>query len=170
MLVAEKRVEAEDTAENRTALDRLRAGFLRQEIEVFSARCTRYPENPAPRFELAMRLKAAGNFTEAIKAFQEVLQDSRRKGVVALELGECFQKIKQYQLAMQNYAVAVEALTEREADQRKRALYRAGVLASGLEDLDAARKYLSMLAGLDFGYRDVAQRLDKLGSVKDKGG
>ena len=24
-------------------------------------------------------------------------------------------------------------------------------------------------AGLDFGYRDVAQRLDKLGSVKDKG-
>ncbi len=170
VLVAEKRVEAEDTAENRTALDRLRAGFLRQEIEVFSARCTRYPENPAPRFELAMRLKAAGNFTEAIKAFQEVLQDSRRKGVVALELGECFQKIKQYQLAMQNYAVAVEALTEREADQRKRALYRAGVLASGLEDLDAARKYLSMLAGLDFGYRDVAQRLDKLGSVKDKGG
>jgi len=43
------------------------------------------------------------------------------------------------------------------------------VLASGLEDLDGAKKYLSMLASLDFGYRDVAQRLDKLGSVKDNG-
>ncbi len=51
---------------------------------------------------------------------------------------------------------------------RKRALYRAGVLAGGLDDLDAARKYLSILAGLDFGYRDVAQRLDKLASGKDK--
>jgi hypothetical protein len=99
-----------------------------------------------------------------------VLGDSRRKGIVALELGECFQKIKQYQLAMQNYVTAVETLTDREPDLRKRALYRAGVLASGLEDLDSAKKYLSALAGLDFGYRDVAHRLDKLGSVKDKGG
>ena len=43
-----------------------------------------------------MRLKLAGSFAEAIKQFQEVLGDSRRKGAVALELGECFQKIKQY--------------------------------------------------------------------------
>ena len=89
--------------------------------------------------------------------------------MVSLELGECFQKIKQYQLAMQNYQTAVETLTDREMELRKRALYRAGVLASGLDDVDSARKYLSMLAGLDFGYRDVAQRLDKLGSAKDKG-
>jgi tetratricopeptide (TPR) repeat protein len=98
------------------------------------------------------------------------MKDVRRRGVVCLELGECFQKIKQYQLAMQNYQAAVEALTDRELELRKRALYRAGVLASGLDDVDSAQKYLSMLAGLDFGYRDVAQRLDKLGSAKDKGG
>jgi len=88
-------------------------------------------------------------------------------GAVSLELGECFQKIKQYQLAMTNYQTAVELVTEREPELRKRALYRAGVLATGLGDVDNARKYLSILAGLDFGYRDVAQRLDKLGSVAD---
>ena len=70
---------------------------------------------------------------------------------------------------MQNYVTAVDVLTDREPDLRKRALYRAGVLASGLEDPDNAKKYLSMLAGIDFGYRDVAQRLDKLASGKDKG-
>jgi hypothetical protein len=43
------------------------------------------------------------------------------------------------------------------------------VLAAGLDDVDAARKYLSTLAELDFGYRDVAQRLDKLTPAKDKG-
>ena len=90
---------------------------------------------------------------------------------MSLELGECFQKIKQYQLALRNYVVAVESLTgDREVEQRKRAIYRAGVLASGLEDTDTARKYLSELAGLDYGYRDVAQRLEKIASVKDKGG
>ena len=167
---AEKRLEKEDTPELRATAERLRATLLKREIETYAARAARYPENPGWKYELAMRLKAAGNYAEAIKQFQVVLGDSRRKGVVALELGECFQKIKQYQLAMQNYATAVEALTDREAELRKRALYRAGVLASGLEDLDAAKKYLSTLAGLDFGYRDVAQRLDKLGSVKDKGG
>ena len=170
VILAEKRLETEDTPDTRATVERLRGGLLKQEVEIYAARASRYPENPTWKYELAMRLKLAGNYNEAIKQFQEVLGDSRRKGAVALELGECFQKIKQYQLAMQNYVTSVETLTDREPDLRKRALYRAGVLASGLEDLDAAKKYLSALAGLDFSYRDVAQRLDKLGSVKDKGG
>jgi tetratricopeptide (TPR) repeat protein len=170
VMLAEKRLAEHDTPDNRAAAERLRAGHLKQEIEVFAARCSRYPENLTWKYELGVRLKAAGNYAEAIKQFQESMQDSRRRGAVLLELGECFQKIKQYQLAMQNYQGAVEAITDREVELRKRALYRAGVLASGLDDVDGARKYLSMLATLDFGYRDVAQRLDKLGSAKDNGG
>lgn len=169
VLIAEKRLATDDTPENRTTLERLRQAQVRQEIEVYTARCERYPENLTWKYELAMRLKAAGSYAEAIRQFQESMKDTRRRGSVSLELGECFQKIKQYQLAMQNYQAAVEALTDRELELRKRALYRAGVLASGLDDVDAARKYLSLLAGLDFGYRDVAQRLDKLSPAKDNG-
>jgi tetratricopeptide (TPR) repeat protein len=167
VLLAEKRLETGDTAEGRALVERLKADQLKQEIDVYAARCGRYPENVIWKYELAMRLKAAGNHREAIRHFQEVVQDPRRKGAVSLELGECFQKIKQYQLALQSYQAAVEVLTDRELDLRKRALYRAGVLATGLEDPDSARKYLSMLAALDFNYRDVAQRLDKLGTAKD---
>lgn len=170
LLDAEKRLETEDTPDNRAAVEKQRGALVKQEIEIFAARASRYPENPTWKYELALRLKLAGNYAEAIKQFQEVQGDSRRKGIVALELGECFQKIRQYQLAMQNYVTAVDSLTDRELELRKRALYRAGVLASGLEDVDGAKKYLSMLAGIDFGYRDVAQRLDKLASGKDKGG
>ncbi|NDC53602.1 MAG: hypothetical protein EBZ74_04760 [Planctomycetia bacterium] len=160
--VAEQRLQGENTPANRETLDRLKAAQLKHEVEIYTARCARYPENLTWRYELAMRLKAAGNHVEAIRHFQDVLQDPRRKGSVSLELGECFQKIKQYQLAMRNYVAAVESLTDREMELRKRALYRAGVLAAGLDDTDAAQKYLATLAGLDFGYRDVAQRLDKL--------
>ena len=169
VMIAEKRVQEQDTPEHRATLERLRAVHVKQEIDVYAARCERYPENVTWKYELAMRLKAAGNYAEAIRGFQEVLQDARRKGAVALELGECFQKIKQYQLAMQNYQTAVDSLTDREMELRKRALYRAGVLATGLNDVDAAQKYLGTLAGLDFGYRDVAERLDKLGPARDKG-
>jgi tetratricopeptide (TPR) repeat protein len=167
VMIAERRVQEQDTPEHRTTLERLRANQLKQEIDVYAARCERYPENITWKYELAMRLKAAGNFTEAIRGFQEVLGDARRKGAVALELGECFQKIKQYQLAMKNYQLAIETLTDRETDLKKRALYRAGVLATGLNDVDTAQKHLSTLAGLDFGYRDVAERLDKLGPARD---
>ena len=146
----------------------MRSAQIRQEIEVYRSRSDRYPENMTWRYELALRLKADGNYDGAIKEFQAVIQDDRRKGAVALELGECFQKIKQYQLAFQSYQTAVDALTDREADLRKRALYRAGVLAMGLKDVDSAQKYLSTLAGIDFGYRDVADRLDKLKTVKHK--
>jgi tetratricopeptide (TPR) repeat protein len=167
--VAESRFGAEGTPDNKATLDRLRAAQLKQEIDIYSARTQRYPENMTWRYELALRLKAAGNYTEAIKQFQDLLQDPRRKGGVALELGECFQRIKQYDLAMRNYQAAVDALGDREMDLRKRALYRAGVLASARQDIDSAQKYLSELGGLDFGYRDVAERLDKLASGKDKG-
>jgi len=165
--IAEQRLKEEDTPAHRQTLERLKAAQVKHEVEIYSARCARYPENLTWRYELAMRLKAAGNHVEAIRHFQDVLQDPRRKGAVSLELGECFQKIKQYQLAMRNYVTAVESLTDRELELRKRALYRAGVLAAGLDDRDAAQKYLGTLAGLDFGYRDVAQRLDKLAAPKD---
>ena len=168
--LAEKRLGEDDSAENQQLLARLRAEHVKREIDVYAARCSRYPENMLWKYELAMRLKAAGNYAEAIRNFQAVLQDPRRKGAVALELGECFQKIRQFELAMQNYKAAVDSLTEREMDLRKRALYRAGVLATGLGDSDSGRRYLSDLAGLDFGYRDVRERLAKLGTATDTAG
>lgn len=169
VMIAEQRLAAADTPENHELVDKLKRAQLRQEIDIFAARCSRYPENLTWKYELALRLKSAGKFPEAIRYFQEALKDVRRKGVISLELGECFQSIKQYPLAMQNYEAAVEALSDRELELRKRALYRAGVLAAGLKDIDAAQKHLSAVAGLDYGYRDVAQRLDKLRSAKHNG-
>lgn len=165
--VAEKRFAEDASDTNKKTLDQLKLAAAKREVDVYAARAERYPENVSWRYELAMRLKAVGRFSDAIRHFQEVLKDPRRKGLVALEVGECFQRIKQYQLALQNYETAVETLTDREAEHRKRALYRAGVLATGLEDYDTAKKHLSALAGVDFGYRDVAARLDKLSSIGD---
>ena len=62
----------------------------------------------------------------------------------------------------------VEAAAEDpQSDTSKLALYRAGVLATDLGERDKAEKYLTRLAGIDFGYRDVADRLDKLAALRD---
>ena len=99
-----------------------------------------------------------------------------------MELGECFQQIKQYKMAMTNYEASLEALSTREIDERKLALYRAGKLALGLaekylaakdpqanDSLARAEKYLNELAGLEFGYKDVPQLLDKVAKIVHKG-
>jgi tetratricopeptide (TPR) repeat protein len=88
---------------------------------------------------------------------------------VLVELGECFQKIEQYKLALSHYEQALEASEPGDGDTRKLALYRAGVLATGLRELDRAERHLAELAGLDFGYRDVSDRLDKVARLRDSG-
>lgn len=170
LVVAEQQAQRQPSAEANELIKKFRGELLQREIELYTARADRYPTNPSWRFELGLRLKKAGNYTEAIKALQEARSDPKRRGQVHLELGECFQYIKQYKLAMSNYDLAVKDLSEREEDQRirKRSLYRAGVLAMGLKDLATAEKHLTALAEIDFSYEDVASRLDKLGELRDK--
>jgi tetratricopeptide (TPR) repeat protein len=168
--IAERRAENDPSDETQSLATRMREELNRLETDVFRARSERYPNVVSWKVELGTRLKWAGNYAEAIKVFQPATGDPRRRGQVHLELGECFQQIKQYKLAMTNYEAAVEALADRgEPELRKKALYRAGVLAMGLEDLNLAEKHLTALAGLEYGYRDVAERLDKIAEVRHKG-
>ncbi len=178
-LVADKQSAEQKTPEAQEQAKRMRAELNRQELDVFRKRVDRYPTNTHWKFELGLRLKLSGNFNEAIKLLQDARSDPKHRGIVLLELGECFQQIKQYRLAKQHYAQAVEAMPEKEVENRKKALYRAGALAMGLAEADKgtmneaelndAEKYLTQLAALDFGYKDVSDRLDKIAQARDKG-
>ena len=141
----------------------------RVELEVFRSRSDRYPGNTTWKYEYAVRLRRAGNYNEAIKAFQEARGDPKRKSAVFIELGDCFMKIKQPKLAVSNYVAALEVMTDRDLELRKKALYRAGVVSMDqLNDVDASDRYLTQLAGLDFGYEDVSARLDKINRERNK--
>jgi Tfp pilus assembly protein PilF len=128
---------------------------------------------------LGVRLKRSGNYPEAIKMLQEAKNDPKHRGQVLLDLGICFQKISQFRLAKQHYVEAIQAISQRDVETRKMALYRAGSLSFGLanedknslnaEEMSDAEKYFTQLAALDFGYRDVSQWLDKIAQLRDKG-
>jgi len=169
LAAAQQQFDHEPTDQARQLRDRARAQANQVELEVYAARADREPNNPRVQFELGLRLKKAGKPKQAITALQAARSDTKRRPLVLLELGECFQKIEQYKLALSHYEQSLEACESASDDCRKLALYRAGVLATGLRELDRAERHLADLAGIDYGYRDVADRLDKLAELRNSG-
>lgn len=181
--IARKKAEKERTPEAIKLFNDFKKELRARELEYYRNRSERYPNKLNFKFELAMRQKKLGQIQEAIKSFQAATGDPKTKAKCQLELGECFQMIKQYKLAMQSYEAALETLTDREIDDRKLGLYRAGKLALGLaqknladgqapqgkEELERAENHLGELAGLEFGYEDVPQLLDRIAKIRHKG-
>lgn len=165
--IARRRAAEEETPEAAELAKKMHEQTQQSELEIYAARAARDPHNTAVQFDFAVRAKKTGKYREAIQAFQVARSDKRRLAESQLMLGECFQHIEQYKLAMSSYEAALEACDRAtQGDLYRLALYRAGVLATGLKDLDRAEKHLSDLAGLDFGYRDVADRLDKIARLR----
>jgi tetratricopeptide (TPR) repeat protein len=167
VLVAQRRADQEKSPEAVDLARRMAAQENQAELEVYAARAGRSPGNLLLQYELGLRCKRAGKYKEAIQAFQAAAADSRHKALVQLHLGESFQHIRQFRLALASYEAAVEAADSLQIDTKKLALYRSGVLAAELGDRDRAEKRLSQLAAIDFGYRDVAEWLDKLATERD---
>jgi len=159
---AEKKAEKSKSEADITEFKKLRKHLVLHELESYKFLCDRYPTNLTFKYELGERFKQLGDFTEAIKQFQSALSDPRKRGDCLLALAQCFQQIKKYSLAMTHFKKAVEEIPDRELDVKKKALYQAGKLALGLKERESAEKFLSALAQLDFGYKDVATLLDKV--------
>lgn len=162
LLIAEKKAAEEGSEEAVELAKRMKSELNRLEMDVYRSRAERYPTNLNYKYELGMRLKAAGQYSDAIQMLQMARGDSKRKAQVHVDLGECFQHIKQWKLALNNYEEAVNSISDLSSDIGKLALYRAGVIAFHQKNRELAEKYLTELAGIDFGYRDVAKWLDKM--------
>ena len=169
LAIAEKRAASEATAEATDLVRRFRAELNRQELAVYAARSERFPEDLAVRFELGVRLRREGNYQEAIASFEAARADRPRRALATLEMGECLQQLKRYVKALKCYQSAA-AEAEPGADLQKLALYRGGVLASALKNLEVARDLLAQLVALDPAYRDASPRLDKLQQIQDTAG
>ncbi len=171
-MVADKQAEMDPSEENKRRALKLLTEQNKIEMEVFRARSERYPGNTNWKYEYALRLRRFGKYREAISAFQDARGDPKRKAAVHVELGKCFEQIDQHRLAIDNYKDSLEHMSDRDRDMRKLALYRAGVIAMDKlkpPDLDAAENFFGDLASLDFGFKDVGERLDKIHKMRNGG-
>jgi tetratricopeptide (TPR) repeat protein len=145
----------------------LRREYFQKDVEFCKRRVERAPNNLAFRFDLGCRYMKTKQFAEAIQELQTAKNDPRRRGVCMLALGECFQHIEQYPLAKTHYESAILDIPERDAENRKKAIYQLGRLLLFVKDLDGAEKHLTALASLDFTYKDVSVLLDKIRKFRE---
>ncbi len=169
LAIAEQQYQQDSSEQNLQLVHQFRKQTNQIELEIFAVRSQRDPENLRLKFEFGLRMKRAGKTKEAIPLLQATRGDLQRKTIALLELGECFQKIEQYKLALSHYEQAIDACGEQDSETRRLSLYRAGVLSTGLRELDLAERFLTVLAGLDYSYRDVAERLDKITQLRNSG-
>ncbi len=167
---AEKAAKQTGTQEAKQRRQQLKQELNAKELGVHKGRVRRYPNNLAFRYDLGVRYQMNGQFKEAIAEYQQAQRDPRRRGVCMLALGQCFQQIKQYRLAMSHYQSAIEEIPDRDSGNKKLALYLAGRLATALKDFDTGEKHLTSLAGLDFAYRDVSTLLERITKTREAGG
>jgi len=162
--VAEARAKDKQTETAKDLANEVRQNVYRLELDIYNARAQRFPEDLRVKYELAVRLKKLGNYDEAIELFREARNDRKVKTPATIDMGECLQHLKQYSKALQCYQRAVESADKADQlEQKKIALYRAGVLAAGLKQADVAKTHLNDLLKLEPGYKDAKSRLDKLG-------
>ena len=164
--IAEQRDAKEHTEETASMVKRFRSELNRQEVQVYAARCERYPDDDRLKYELATRLKRDGNYREAAKYYEKARSVESLRNQATFALGECCQQTRQYGNALKCYQATIEAYS---GDQPERllALYRGGVLAAALKKYENAEKYLAELVQFDPKYRDAAARLDKVREISD---
>ncbi len=138
-----------------------------KEMEHHEHLVERYPSNTSFRFRLGQRYQAVGKWNEAIQQFQQARNDPKHHGLCQLELGKCFQHIKQYKLASDHYTTAVREIADQDEKNKKDALYHAAKLELGLKNYDTAEGFATTLAAMDFGYKDIAALLDKIAKKRE---
>ncbi|MDR2345600.1 MAG: tetratricopeptide repeat protein [Planctomycetaceae bacterium] len=140
---------------------RVKTELDQKNIELVKHRIKCHPNHAGYHFEYGLLLQKQGDFREAIAEFQNAKADSSRKGECLLAIGQCFQQIKQYKLAMEHYQESVELLTETD-ENKKKGLYLIAKLAFAMEDYNKAEEYGHRLAAIDFSYKDLSTLLDKV--------
>ena len=159
---AEREADETGSADAKEKLAILQKRLEDKELEHFEHLVERFPTNSNYRFRLGQRYHEVGRTSEAIQQFQQARNDPKYHGLCQLELGKCFQQIKQYKLAADHYANAIREISDQDEKNKKEVLYLAARLALGLKDFEAAETHAHALAALDFGYKDLAALLDKI--------
>jgi tetratricopeptide (TPR) repeat protein len=164
---AKKACQEMDSEEGKLRLKEIEAKINSKELEIYKNRCERFPNNLGFKYELGVKYLANGHYSEAIAEFQQSRNDPRRKGYSMLHLGQCFQQIKQYRLAMSHYDEATQEIPDRDGEGKNKAQYLAGRLAFFLKDFDTAERHLTEVAARNFAYKDVATLLDRIPKERD---
>jgi tetratricopeptide (TPR) repeat protein len=157
-----KSIAADDEA-GQKRIGSLKRELLLREIEVYSSRIERYPNDARFKFELGKRYMQVKEYKKAIPLLQQATVDQRRAPSAQVLLAKSFLAEKQPNLARGQLERACEKLNPHDdRDTYCEAHYILGRLCEDAGDRDDAEHNYGEVLSVDYAYKDARERLEKL--------
>lgn len=157
-----------DAAKRRQALEditRAEAELPKHELEFYLLRLEWQPDDREAHFEVGRLYLQVHKVDDAIKH----LQRARTLATVEVRcmylLGLAFWEKRNYTLARSQLRNALARVPENDKHTRMDVLYHLGRVCQDAGDPEAALQYFNELAELEYGFRDVSERLDELNNM-----
>ena len=132
------------------------------ELEFYQQCVQNYPTNLSFKYDLGVRLVRKGSFDEAIPYFQDAQKELKHKISAKNQIGYCFFKKGWYTDAIDIYKDAIGSHEFEDDSVAKELRYNLARAYEAENDIEKAMELYRKLAQLDFSYKDVRLRLDKL--------
>jgi thioredoxin-like negative regulator of GroEL len=147
--------------EAKAKLDEIKSARLVQQVAERKARVDQNPTDPQLRFELGQALFNIGDHSAAIPHLQQAKQNPHIRTRVLLLLGRTFRAKGMFDLAIKQLADALADLGAGMDPIKKEVLYEKGLIHAEMGDQTAALNAFKSIYEVDYGYRDVAERVEK---------
>ena len=138
------------------------------ELDEFTERAANYPTDLSLKFELGRRQFLTGQYDEAIASLQQAQRDPRRQLKARSLIGQAFTKKGWYREAAETFERALE--TEMIEETSKEIRYFLGDVLQTMNELARAQEQFSMVAQVDYNYKDVRQRIEDIRQKLQAGG
>ncbi len=148
-----------DNAELKAALDARKADRLAEQVLEAQKRVDQNPTDPQLRFELGTALYHSGDFSGAIPHLQQATRNPHIRTKVLLLLGRTFKAKGMFDLSIKQLSDALADLHAMD-NTKKEVLYEKGIIHSDVGDKENALDCFKQIYEVDYGYRDVAQRVE----------
>ena len=131
-----------------------------EQVKEAQQRVDRNPTDPQIRYELGLALYNAGKHSEAIPHLQQATRNPHIRTRVLLLLGRTFRAKNMHDLAIKQLSDALADLHGMDGI-KKEVLYEKGLIHGDLNDRAAALDSFKQIYEVDYGYRDVAKRVEE---------
>jgi tetratricopeptide (TPR) repeat protein len=148
-----------DNVELKAALQARRADRLAEQVQEAQRRVDQNPTDPQLRFELGTALYNAGDHSAAIPHLQQATRNPHIRTKVLLTLSRCFKAKNMFDLAIKTLSDALSDLHAMD-HIKKEVLYEKGIIHGDMGDKTAALDCFKQIYEVDYGYRDVAHRVE----------
>ncbi len=143
----------------RAQYDAMLSDRTAEQVGEAQVRVDRNPTDPQLRYELGLALYNAGNHSDAIPHLQQATRNPHIRTRVLLLLGRTFRAKHMHDLAIKQLSDALADLHGMDGT-KKEVLYEKGLIHQDMGDNAAALDSFKQIYEVDYGYLDIAKRVE----------